>query len=304
MFLFAIGGDKWLKCWGTTVGNPRLFLANWNFQQNTDRMKAGLESAKRGRLMVRDPKSRLSLTPAERKHRALKAAAARWGKSPPRKSAPHVYHDVEPKEAIMLAATKIIAEHGAISPTMRGIADAAGVGLQTVYRMFPTKQDLVIACRAWLVERALKGYDQLIEANRTAETKLCAFALGVSYTYVHPTTARRAFSLLDTYSASIDSGLSPLLKPYWQKYFDIARQMRFSDPEGRVLSMMAMIMGLARLSSVHSEAVLSKVSSSVEAMADHVLAIVFPGIDWPSVRNETQFYEVLASPETQSPGGA
>jgi AcrR family transcriptional regulator len=66
------------------------------------------------------------------------------------------------RDAVMAAATRLFAERG-LDAQMPDLARAAGVGVGTVYRHFPTKDDVIAALVAQrferLAEKALEGLD-------------------------------------------------------------------------------------------------------------------------------------------------
>jgi AcrR family transcriptional regulator len=64
-------------------------------------------------------------------------------------------------ERLLKAAMRVFSEHGLDAP-MQEVADAAGAGVASVYRLFPSKHDLLAA----LVIRRL---EELTEAVRTAQ---------------------------------------------------------------------------------------------------------------------------------------
>ncbi len=78
------------------------------------------------------------------------------GKSPPRRRADAVRN----RERVLDAARAEFAEHG-LDAQMEEIARAAGVGVGTVYRHFPTKQDLLRAL-------AQQRFDAKADAAREA----------------------------------------------------------------------------------------------------------------------------------------
>lgn len=235
------------------------------------------------------PKTRLS--PAERKRIASVAAAARWGKAIGEETAPGPYAELEPTQAVLLAATGIFARQGFDDPTMREISAAAGVGLQTVYRCFPTKRALYVECCAALLDRYMLYFERLMEGNATPETKLYALALGLSDTHINPELTRLIHrELLDPASTTIDTAFGPRMPSYFARYFETARELRLKDPEDRVLALVTTIMGMVQLVPVRKNVPqISAVADDIEHMSAFALRIAFPGFDWPSIRAETVF---------------
>ena len=63
------------------------------------------------------------------------------------------------REAIIEGATRQIAAHGSDVP-FSAIATEAGIGIATLYRNFPTRQDLVLAVLQTFKDRALEIVEQ------------------------------------------------------------------------------------------------------------------------------------------------
>lgn len=57
----------------------------------------------------------------------------------------------EARQSVLEAALRLCHEHGYSNLTMKGIADAAGVGRQTVYRWWPAKSDVLFEALAELI---------------------------------------------------------------------------------------------------------------------------------------------------------
>jgi AcrR family transcriptional regulator len=68
------------------------------------------------------------------------------------------------RRRIMAAAGRVFAERG-LEVTMDDIAAAAGVGVGTVYRRFPDKQELIDALFGQRVERVAQAAEEALELN-------------------------------------------------------------------------------------------------------------------------------------------
>lgn len=71
------------------------------------------------------------------------------------------------REQLLAAATQIFAGGGA-EPSLREIAREAGVGIATLYRHFPTREDLIAAVYSDQVDRLTTGAKQLLSAHPPA----------------------------------------------------------------------------------------------------------------------------------------
>jgi AcrR family transcriptional regulator len=95
---------------------------------------------------------------------------------PPVESAPHLRADARRnREAVLAAAKELFSEQG-VDAQMPDIAKAAKVGVGTVYRHFPTKDDLIEALVAERFELiADRGRQALEEANDDPWGAFCAY---------------------------------------------------------------------------------------------------------------------------------
>jgi AcrR family transcriptional regulator len=81
----------------------------------------------------------------ERNDRAGAAEAPARGRGRPRSA--------EADQAILAATLKLVAEQGVAGTTIEGVAAEAGVGKTTIYRRWPTKNDLIVAAISQLPPR-------------------------------------------------------------------------------------------------------------------------------------------------------
>jgi AcrR family transcriptional regulator len=77
-------------------------------------------------------------------------------------------------ESILEAARSAIAERGPGKLTLSAVASAAGISRPTLYRWFPTKDDLLAAITAYEEERFDVGLQEVIDAHRTPKRRLDA----------------------------------------------------------------------------------------------------------------------------------
>jgi len=87
------------------------------------------------------------------------------------------------REAILIATRRAIAERGSGKLTLSAIASAAGVSRPTLYRWFPTKDDLLVAIAGYEEEQFDLGLRAVIDAHRSPARRLNA-ALRYLVTYL------------------------------------------------------------------------------------------------------------------------
>jgi AcrR family transcriptional regulator len=73
------------------------------------------------------------------------------------------------RERLLLAAAEVFAERG-LDAEMKEIAERAGVGIGTIYRNFPSKDDLIAA----IIGDAMGGFERALEEALTLEDPVAA----------------------------------------------------------------------------------------------------------------------------------
>jgi AcrR family transcriptional regulator len=76
------------------------------------------------------------------------------------------------RRAVLDATLRLCARDGYAQLTMKGIADAAGVGRQTVYRWWPAKADVVLEALKDIAARELPGFHRTGDALRDVHSSL------------------------------------------------------------------------------------------------------------------------------------
>ena len=86
------------------------------------------------------------------------------------------------RDAILAATREAVAARGPDKLTMSAVANAAGVSRPTLYRWFPTKDDLLSAIAVYEEEQFDLGVRALVDAHRSPARRLDAFlAFAVNY---------------------------------------------------------------------------------------------------------------------------
>ena len=79
------------------------------------------------------------------------------------------------RDAILAATREAVAARGPDKLTMSAVANAAGVSRPTLYRWFPTKDDLLSAIAVYEEEQFDLGVRALVDAHRSPARRLDAF---------------------------------------------------------------------------------------------------------------------------------
>jgi len=118
-----------------------------------------------------------TLSPERRVRIARQAALKRWAKrgaESTRKRLGGKRHPTELEARIIATATRMFADRGFHTMTMRDVAREARVGLSTIYLFFADKRDLYVRCSIALAERYAQKQryvmEQVQEGPRTAST--------------------------------------------------------------------------------------------------------------------------------------
>jgi len=91
------------------------------------------------------------------------------------------------EERILVAALGLIGRRGVKRLGMQEIAESAGVSRGTLYRYFPSKDQVLIAAAAYDERRFSTGLDEVLAATRAPEDQIGAFmAYAFDFIRSHP----------------------------------------------------------------------------------------------------------------------
>ena len=224
----------------------------------------------------------------ERKRIARQAAAARWG-SKTTSARPEPYRDLEPADAILLAAINLFSLQGYDAPTLQEIADAAGVGLQTIYRFYPTKFALYQEAFNGLLKGQMLYFRDMVQRNRGSQEQLYALALGMCYTHTNPHLIRLVYRELLNPDSDVVKGIS-FLPEYVQPYLAITGDMASPEARGRILQLLTTIQGFAQWVPVRDRLPeMNEILKDFESVARFSLQGAFPDVDWDRIRPRVVF---------------
>jgi AcrR family transcriptional regulator len=98
-----------------------------------------------------------------------------------------------PTEArILTAALALIGRRGVRRLAMQEISDAAGVSRATLYRYFPSKEDVLAAAVDFDEQRFGAGLDEVLAAARGPQERIAAF-MSYSFSFIRSHSARSLF---------------------------------------------------------------------------------------------------------------
>lgn len=85
------------------------------------------------------------------------------------------------RKSMIAAATELFARSGFENTTMQNIADQAEVGIATLFRYFPKKEDLIIAVIQEIIEQQVPYFEKISQSNKNGIEKVDE----VLTTYIH-----------------------------------------------------------------------------------------------------------------------
>lgn len=71
-------------------------------------------------------------------------------------------------QSIVSTAERLFLDHGLDSVQMQDIADAAGIGIATLFRYFPKKDKLIVAVAIQNLERTSEGIEKITQQTKSA----------------------------------------------------------------------------------------------------------------------------------------
>jgi AcrR family transcriptional regulator len=106
---------------------------------------------------------------------------------------------VDKKEQIIVAAMKLLAEHGAQATPMSAIAKAAGTGMGTIYNYFATKEELINAIYLYIKGSEINLVSKSIDEATPLKTRfLFYYTAFINFYLKHP----EGFAFMDQFQHS------------------------------------------------------------------------------------------------------
>ncbi|WP_317196820.1 TetR/AcrR family transcriptional regulator [Edaphocola aurantiacus] len=106
---------------------------------------------------------------------------------------------VDKKEQIIIAAMKLLAEHGAQATPMSAIAKAAGTGMGTIYNYFATKEELINAIYLYIKGSEINLVSKSIDEATPLKTRfLFYYTAFINFYLKHP----EGFAFMDQFQHS------------------------------------------------------------------------------------------------------
>ncbi|CQR47257.1 HTH-type transcriptional repressor KstR [Paraliobacillus sp. PM-2] len=75
-------------------------------------------------------------------------------------------------QTIVSAAEELFIKHGLDTVQMKDVASAAGIGIATLFRYFPKKDQLIVAVATKNLKRTMDDLSVIVQANKTAYQRL------------------------------------------------------------------------------------------------------------------------------------
>lgn len=144
----------------------------------------------------------------------------------------------ERRRSMISAARKLFAEYGFENTTMQNIADEAKVGVATLFRYFPRKEDLIIEVVKEAIEQQVPCFEEITQSNKTGiekmEDVLTAYIDFISEEYRETTKLLEAFELYITFVPVEKSMLEEIEKAYGEISSIVAEIVKEGKEDGSI----------------------------------------------------------------------
>lgn len=144
----------------------------------------------------------------------------------------------ERRRSMISAARKLFAEYGFENTTMQNIADEAKVGVATLFRYFPRKEDLIIEVVKEAIEQQVPRFEEITQSNKTGiekmEDVLTAYIDFISEEYRETTKLLEAFELYITFVPVEKSMLEEIEKAYGEISHIVAEIVKEGKEDGSI----------------------------------------------------------------------
>jgi len=154
------------------------------------------------------------------------------------KEGDHLVRKAERRRSMISAARKLFAEYGFENTTMQNIADEAKVGVATLFRYFPRKEDLIIEVVKEAIEQQVPRFEEITQSNKTGiekmEDVLTAYIDFISEEYRETTKLLEAFELYITFVPVEKSMLEEIEKAYGEISSIVAEIVKEGKEDGSI----------------------------------------------------------------------
>lgn len=144
----------------------------------------------------------------------------------------------ERRRSMISAARKLFAEYGFENTTMQNIADEAKVGVATLFRYFPRKEDLIIEVVKEAIEQQVPRFEEITQSNKTGiekmEDVLTAYIDFTTEEYRETTKLLEAFELYITFVPVEKSMLEEIEKAYGEISSIVAEIVKEGKEDGSI----------------------------------------------------------------------
>jgi AcrR family transcriptional regulator len=188
---------------------------------------------------------------------------------------------------LIAAATRLFAERGVASPTLREITKAAGVSLPIVYWFFADKAQLYEQCCVQLVRDSFETFLEATKVSADPQEMLYLFVRELCANHMNNGATKIIHRLLLDKDVHIlaqiikDVAGSPMIERVRSAIQEIAPT---ESPELLIFALISFVAGFIEHALIWQQIVAgAERLSKPEAIACYVLQIVFPQQDWLSI---------------------
>ncbi len=180
----------------------------------------------------------------------------------------------EKKKRLMETGFRLFSEKGIETVSMSEIADASGIARASIYRYFPTKQDLVVATSAWMWDGLIQErLSAVYEGRDTGAQIFAAFLDSFLQMYQNHRDILRFNQFFSVYVAR--EGTPPeQLRPFLEVINYVARQFHEAYEMGRRD-------GTLRMDIPENEMFSSTIHLMLAAVTRYAVGLVYDGGNAP-----------------------
>ena len=191
------------------------------------------------------------------------------------------------KQDVLEAAATLFADYGFDAISVRDIAEKAGIRSASVYRHFPSKQDLFDAVLHWVCDNLSGSREGLLHSDMSSEQKLKGFVYATFNDHesrpIHRKILQRA--LIDEHQDVLETLVHRIYADQHYKIVDMIRAVDPSaDPYFALYSILALSLGYIHMRPLQ-QIIRHLTSTERDPMflTNVTLNMVIPHIKWGDV---------------------